>query len=121
MVEATSSLPPIRYWVDVILTTAWQCQRFDSERLERLRPQPAGKTGGEHAYPDAFDDPPDAIKLLLVDHKGAFDKACRRKARPVRAIARPPDQLPAQASREDRVGFPRSSERTVPPWATKGV
>ena len=71
MVEATSSLPPIRYWVDVILTTAWQCQRFDSERLERLRPQPAGKTGGEHAYPDAFDDPPDAIKLLLVDHKGA--------------------------------------------------
>jgi hypothetical protein len=32
MVEATSSLPPIRYWVDVILTTAWECRRFDCER-----------------------------------------------------------------------------------------
>ena len=32
MVEATSSLLPIRYWVDVILTTAWQCQRFDCQR-----------------------------------------------------------------------------------------
>jgi hypothetical protein len=32
MVEATSNLPPIRYWVDVILTTAWQCQRFDCGR-----------------------------------------------------------------------------------------
>jgi hypothetical protein len=32
MVMAASSLPPTRYWVDVILTTAWQCQRFDCER-----------------------------------------------------------------------------------------
>ena len=32
MVEATSSLPPIRYWVDVILTTAFDCRRFDCER-----------------------------------------------------------------------------------------
>jgi hypothetical protein len=31
MVEATSSLPPIRYWVDLILTTAWECRRFDCE------------------------------------------------------------------------------------------
>jgi hypothetical protein len=31
MVMANSSLPPTRYWVDVILTTSWQCQRFDSE------------------------------------------------------------------------------------------
>ena len=29
MVEANRSVS--RYWVDVILTTAWQCQRFDSE------------------------------------------------------------------------------------------
>ena len=32
MVEATSSLPPIRYWVDVIPDDTWQCQRFDCER-----------------------------------------------------------------------------------------
>jgi hypothetical protein len=32
MVMAASGLPPTRYWVDVILTTAWQCQRFDCER-----------------------------------------------------------------------------------------
>ena len=30
MVEASSSLP--HYWVDVILTTAWECRRFDCER-----------------------------------------------------------------------------------------
>ena len=34
MVMASGSLPhaPTRYWVDVILTTAWECRRFDSER-----------------------------------------------------------------------------------------
>jgi hypothetical protein len=32
MAQATRSLLPTRYWVDVILTTAWQCQRFDCER-----------------------------------------------------------------------------------------
>jgi hypothetical protein len=32
MVMAASSLPPTRYWVDVILTTAWECRRFDCER-----------------------------------------------------------------------------------------
>jgi hypothetical protein len=32
MVMASGSLPPTRYWVDVILTTAWECRRFDCER-----------------------------------------------------------------------------------------
>ena len=34
MVEASSSLSDActKYWVDVILTTAWECRRFDSER-----------------------------------------------------------------------------------------
>ena len=34
MVEASSSLSHVctKYWVDVILTTAWECRRFDSER-----------------------------------------------------------------------------------------
>jgi hypothetical protein len=34
MVEATTILShaPTRYWVDVILATSWQCQRFDCER-----------------------------------------------------------------------------------------
>jgi hypothetical protein len=32
MVMAVSSLPPTRYWVDVILTTAWECRRFNCER-----------------------------------------------------------------------------------------
>jgi hypothetical protein len=34
MVEAAGSLPPTstKYWVDVILTTAWECRRFDCER-----------------------------------------------------------------------------------------
>ena len=34
MVEASSSLSHActKYWVDVILTTAWECRRFDSER-----------------------------------------------------------------------------------------
>ena len=30
MVEANRSVS--RYWVDVILTTAWECRRFGSER-----------------------------------------------------------------------------------------
>ena len=34
MVEAGRSLPRActKYWVDVILTTAWECRRFGSER-----------------------------------------------------------------------------------------
>jgi Resolvase, N terminal domain len=32
MAQAASSLLPTRYWVDVILTTAWECRRFDCER-----------------------------------------------------------------------------------------
>jgi len=31
MVMAASSLPPTRYRVDVILTTAWHAKRFDCE------------------------------------------------------------------------------------------
>jgi hypothetical protein len=30
MVEANRSLP--HYWMDVILTSAWECRRFDCER-----------------------------------------------------------------------------------------
>src|SRR4029077_12680263 len=40
-------------------------------RLQRPRPQPAGKAGGEHAHAHAFDDLPDAIELLFVGHGGA--------------------------------------------------
>jgi hypothetical protein len=34
MIEADCrvSHAPTRYWVDVILTTAWECRRFDCER-----------------------------------------------------------------------------------------
>ena len=34
MVMASGSLPhaPTKYWVDMILTTAWECRRFDCER-----------------------------------------------------------------------------------------
>jgi len=32
MVEAARSLPPTKYWVDVILKTSWHAKRFDFER-----------------------------------------------------------------------------------------
>ena len=30
--DASYYTPPTKYWVDFILTTAWQAKRFDSER-----------------------------------------------------------------------------------------